>query len=354
MRKPLLAGLLTAVVLAAAAPVVRPITAQEQGWINVTGSLAHKLSECGNLTVVSPVPGSNMLIAGVALRGLWANTGGPTWSHLGDGEGSDRITARPTAIVYDPDNPAIFWVSGIYANYGVYKTTDAGKTFRQLGTVTHNDSISVDFSDPERLTLLAGAHERGHTVNLSLDGGRTWKNVGETLPPDSGASTYPFVINAQTFLVNSEGAVGGSGGIYRSIDAGGSWQQVSTYGPTAGALRASNGTLYWAANGRMLRSTNLGLTWTAFGNNLTKFRPVELPDGRIVAIGPTNFVISSDGGVNWTPFGSRLPYTPDGFVYSPERKAFFIWRGDCGDKVLRDAVMQFDFDFSASAIPTAK
>ena len=347
MRKKLLTGGLAAIVFATAAAMSTTVSAQGS-WVNVTGNLAHKLSECGNMTLVSAVPGSDRLIAGVALRGLWESTADGTWTQIGTGAGSERVTHRPSSIVYDPQNPAIFWVSGIYGALGVYQTRDGGQTFQHLGTVTHNDSVSVDFTDPERRLLLAGSHERGQTVNRSSDGGKTWEEIGATLPPNSGHSTHPFVIDAATLLVNTFGP-NEAGGIYRSTDGGLSWQRVSTYGPSSGLLRASSGVLYWTAGGRLLRSTNVGLTWTAVGSNLLSLRPLELPDKRIVAAGESTLMISADGGSTWAPLGARLPYNPDGLVYSPQRKAFYLWRGDCTEQVPRDAVMKLDFDYSTSS-----
>src|SRR5579864_2417619 len=84
IKKPLLA---VAIVLGVQG--VLPLTAAT--WVNVTGNLANMASECGNLTMVSAVPNSNTIIAGVALDGLWANTTGTTWSQMGTGAGSDSI-----------------------------------------------------------------------------------------------------------------------------------------------------------------------------------------------------------------------------------------------------------------------
>jgi len=344
MSTKLLAGIFVGIALGTGAVLSTPVAAQES-WVNVTGNLAHKLSECGNLTVVSAAPGSDRLLAGVALRGLWASEVDGTWTQIGVGPGSERIVHRSTQILYDPDNPKVFWVSGIYNTVGVYQTSDGGETFRKLGTVTHNDSVSVDFSDPERKTLLAGSHERGHTINKSSDGGQTWENIGAALPAAAGWTTHPFVVDAATYLVNTfgQGPVGAAG-IYRSDDAGLSWQRVSAVGPSSGLLKASTGVLYWAGGGRMLRSSNQGQTWTAVGSGLLSVRPVELPDKRLAAVGETTLVISPDGGNTWTPVGGRLPYAPDGFMYSPQRKAFYVWRGDCTDQVPRDAVMKLEFD----------
>src|SRR5579859_4326621 len=168
-------------------------------WSNVTGNLANMPSECGNLTMLSAVPGSNTIIAGIAQKGLWASSNnGASWTHLGSGSGSAVITNRPQWITYDPTHPGVFWEAGIYNGGGVYKTTDGGSTFQQLGNVTHNEYVSVDFSDPNRQTIVAGGHERSQYVWKSTDGGQTWSNIGLNLPSGTGFSEFPIVINSQT------------------------------------------------------------------------------------------------------------------------------------------------------------
>jgi photosystem II stability/assembly factor-like uncharacterized protein len=292
------------------------------------------------------VPDSEAVIAGVAARGLWVNTTGTTWARLTDTVGSDRIENRPSSIVYDPANPAIFYESGIYNGPGVYRTTDGGKTFVKLGDVAHNDSVSVDFADPERRTLLAGGHEQGQMLFRSIDGGKTWTNVGLNLPPGSGATTQAFVIDAMTFLVNGL-TDSPLGGIYRSTDGGDSWRRVSTHASSASPFRSANGTLYWAGPGRLLRSTDLGATWSVIPiEGLKAIRPLELTAGTLVAVGQSTLLRSSDGGATWEPLGDPLPYPPDGLAYSVKRKSIFIWRGECKEHVAATAVMKLDLDQS--------
>ncbi|MGA2662133.1 MAG: hypothetical protein ABSH34_32035, partial [Verrucomicrobiota bacterium] len=192
-------------------------------WINVTGNLADLPSECGNLCLLSAVPGLDKIIAGIAQRGLWQTTdGGATWTPLGQGAGSDAIVNRPSRIVYDPTRADVFWESGIYNQWGVHHTADGGRTFRHLGKITHNDYVSLCFSDPQRRTLLAGGHEQSRTVWKSADGGQTWTNIGATLPEGTKFSSNPLLIDASTYLVNASGWGQGTGGVYRTTDGGAS------------------------------------------------------------------------------------------------------------------------------------
>jgi photosystem II stability/assembly factor-like uncharacterized protein len=312
-------------------------------WVNVTGNLAFQPSECGNMSYVSAKPGSDMVIAGVAQRGLWYNRGGNTWTALGTGAGSDRITNRTSSIAYDPQDPMVFWESGHYNDGGVYKTSDAGITIRRLGTIWHNDYVSVDMTDPNRQTLLAGGHEQTRTVYKSTDGGQNWTNIGANLPPNTRHSSNPLVINATTYVVNVSGWGGDISGIFRTTNGGASWQQVSNSGPAGAPLVARNGAIYWSFGGGLLKSTNAGVTWTQVGANLQWIPPVELPDGRLASANGNFLVLSADGGLTWTPTGPQLPYAPWGLTYSAVQGAFFIWKLDCGNVVPGDAIMRLDF-----------
>lgn len=311
-------------------------------WTNSTNNLANLPSECGNLTLLSQVPGRDKIIAGVARRGLYASTnGGASWSALGTGSGSAAINNRPNHIVYDPLNPDIFWVAGIYGP-GIYKTTDGGSTFQRLGNIEHNDGISVDFTDPSRQTLLAGGHEQSRTVYKSTNGGQTWTNIGGGIS-GTNFTTFPLIIDSQTYIVNSAASwAGGSTGIFRTTNGGVSWQQVSSEGPAKAPLRASNGNIYWSTGDGVVRSTDNGVTWSRVGGGLRgEVDPVELPDGRLVSVGGNALMISGNNGSSWTPFGANLPFSfPAGVIYSPSRNIFFSWTWDCGNSVLPNAIMK--------------
>jgi photosystem II stability/assembly factor-like uncharacterized protein len=332
-----------------------PSAAPAPTWVNATGNLAGMQSECGNLGLVSVQPCSNRVITGVALKGLWETLdGGQTWTALGSGAGSAAITNRISAIVYDPQDPQIFWESGIYNDGGVYKTTDSGKTFEQLGEITHCDSVSVDLKDPERKTLIAGPHETNNPLHYSKDGGATWSNISAGLP--SGYCTATLVLDAMTFLVGCN-----SGSIVRTTNAGGNWTPVpGSMGGTNQPLVASDGTIYWpGANGGVWKSDDDGQSFTSSATPaqapgiVAPAQFAELPDGRIVIIGADHLLISADQGESWSPIGEAMPFPGGGYdgargvAYSAQTKTFFIWHWDCANVVPDDAIMSMGFDWEA-------
>ena len=317
-------------------------------WVNATGNLANLPSECGNLCLVSVVPGRDKLIAGIAKQGLWESVdGGATWTPMGQAPGSDAIVNRPSRIVYDPRNPDVFWESGIYNSFGVYQTTDGGKTFHHLGKITHNDFVSVDFADPQRQTLLAGGHEQSQKVWKSVDGGANWTNVGVNLPAGSKFSSNPLLITPSTYLVNASGWGKGTGGVFRATDGGTTWNSASALEANGAPLVAADGSIYWELmyDRGLIRSTNHGESWfQACGPGAIKgSQVIELPDGKLAAVGGKSVKISSDHGASWVQFGDPAPVQPAGVVYSPDRKALFIWHWDCGNKVLPDGIFRCDY-----------
>ena len=187
-------------------------------WVNVTSNLASAVTgpteTCGNTYLLSAKPGEDLLIAGIGAHGLWATSdGGESWTELGTGPDSEPMLNIPTGIVYDPQNPDVFWEAGIYDS-GLFKTEDHGVTFKRLGDTRHNELLSVDFTDPERSVILAGGHEQRRTLYLSKDGGMTFEDIGVSLPSNAGVSSFPLVLDANTFLLGTQDFGGGITGIF--------------------------------------------------------------------------------------------------------------------------------------------
>lgn len=321
------------------------------GWTLATANLAGMVSECGNVSYVASRPDKDMLIASVALKGLWSSSnGGTDWTPLPPVMSAMPLTNRASTIVFDPEHPGTFWESGIYNGNGVYKSTDGGMTLVPLGDVRHNDSVSVDFTDPERKTLLAGGHEQIGKVWRSKDGGATWMDIGARLPAGLGFSSFPYIVDANNYLlgtVNSPNA-----GVFRSSDGGMTWNRVYATGVMNPVFVASDGTFYWVLEGRgMIKSADKGVTWTKFAEDVVGRYGgtlVELPDGRLVAFGGQKLIISTDKGVTWRAFGPAYTVEPFGLLYSKFQKAFFMWHFTCGNgpvPVPNDAIVRLAFDY---------
>jgi photosystem II stability/assembly factor-like uncharacterized protein len=318
-------------------------------WTNVTANLAGMASECGNTPYLAAHPRYDLLITSVAKQGLWASSdGAASWHQLWTSAGANQITNRGSSLVFDPQHADTFWESGIYNGPGVYRTDDNGTTFLPLGDAHHIDAVSVDLTDPLRMTLLAGGHEQKQTVYRSVDGGSTWTNVGKNLPDNTNFCTNVLVLDKNVHLVGCSGYAGGTDGVFRTTDGGKSWSAASTASAAALPLWGADGTIYWSLiyDRGLIKSTDQGRTWTQpiGGGTLKTGHPLELPDGRIVAVGPKTLMISRDKGVSFVPLGEELPFVPNTITYSPARRAFYIEQFDCGDAVVSHAISRFGFD----------
>jgi photosystem II stability/assembly factor-like uncharacterized protein len=251
-------------------------------------------------------------------------------------------------FVFDPKDPNTFWV-GCWDGKGLFKTTDAGKTFQQLGTQTRIEGVCVDFADPARKTIVIGRHEAARSVELSTDAGATWTPIGKNLPADTNFSSTPLLIGPSTILTNASGwGKAPNTGIWRSEDAGKTWAKVSDLVPTGTPTLTSKGTAFYPVKGGLARSTDAGKTWTLL-KSPTAGTVIELPDGRLAGKGNSwqtpRILTSNNNGDTWTALGPNLPVKPsDGgpsLVYLPGLKAFMICANGYNKK-RSDAVWRLD------------
>jgi len=313
------------------------------GWVNAAGNLGGETWGYAGVTVLPPVPDSADVIAGVSERGLWSSgDGGRSWKQLG-ADDKEPIKNRPFRVLFDPRNPAVFWESGNYGA-GVFKTIDGGKSFTRLGNLNHVDGIPVDFSDPERKTMLAGLHEQVRSLHRSTDGGKTWQKIGDRFPENSNFTTDPIILDSTTFLINTAGwKQKATWGIYRSENGGENWENVSKAGPNGTALVASDGSIYWQVlwDAGLIRSTDRGKTWGDPFKPVTS-NAIELPDKRLAGFAGVQIHLSSDRGTTWTKFGPPVPFKPSGIIFSARGKCFYAWH--LSDKRDPKAVVRLDVE----------
>jgi photosystem II stability/assembly factor-like uncharacterized protein len=203
-------------------------------------------------------------------------------------------------------------------------------------------------TDPGRATMLAGGHERT-ALYRSTDGGESWVDVAEALPSGAGYTSYPLVLDADTFLVGTN--TGDAPGIFRSTDGGATWTRVVDRA-VHGAPAVDGGTIAWlTVDGALLVSDDGGRSFTAGESATGGRRPsiVQLPGERLAAIGDGTVVVSGDLGSTWEPVGPELPFEPVGLTFSAERSAFYIWFFTCnspedGNPVPERAIMQLEVE----------
>lgn len=314
-------------------------------WVNATGSLTGTPTECGDLQSIYSVPNTNMTITGVAANGIYSTTnGGTIWTKMS----GSVATMRMMQMIFDPDHPNTWYAGGIYHTPGIVKTNDAGVTWAGLGNLGTNDGFAVDFSDPQRKTLLAGGHEAQSTLWKSTDGGSTWTNIG---CPGGGYSSFPYIINTQTYLMGIQSA-----GIYRSTDAGSSWTKVSSTAPTTHITKTAAGDLYYAGGGKVIRGSSDGTSWTVLTSsfNAAGAAPVELPGGKIAVVNSNGIAISADKGATWKTGCQSLPTQITSFwafnagiglTYNSVAGAFYTFYWNCvfsNAAIGTDQIWRFD------------
>ncbi|HYF50166.1 MAG TPA: glycoside hydrolase family 44 protein [Planctomycetota bacterium] len=311
-------------------------------WKNVRNNIGN-----GNAAVwlMTALPGKDTVLAYLNQNGVWSSADGSRWTLLG-AKDAEPIKNLPHQIIIDPANSNLFWTCGAYG-LSVHKTTDGGKSFSRLADVMHASSLGVDFTDPERKTMVVGFHEISQRVCRTTDGGRKWYHIGKNLPKGTGFSHQVIVIDSKTYIVGCDPMWRKelTAGIFRTEDGGATWAKVSDFAPNNNALRHSDGTLYWPASGGFLiRSSDKGRTWSKVDAPVSA-SPIELPGGRVAALGKTMIYVSENKGATWKDTADTLPAGVMGIAYNEVRRAFFAWK--------QDAIYRFDVHEPAVSV-TAK
>ncbi|MDX6383278.1 MAG: hypothetical protein QOK48_851 [Blastocatellia bacterium] len=295
----------------------------------------------GRVNAVSGVVGQpDTFYFGSVGGGVWKSTNaGRTWAPVFDSASSASIGAIGVA----PSNPNVVYVGtgepdmrdSIQFGDGVYKSTDAGKTWKHIGLENTRQigRIIVDPKDPNTVFVAALGHAYGPNpdrgVYRSRDGGATWQKVlfknddlgaiDLAFDPTSSQTVYATLWNVRRppwFIytpVNGAGA-----GIFKSTDGGSTWKEISEGLPSEGrghigiAVAPANHNRIYAAvdakEGGVFRSDDAGTTWTRLSADKRLWDrgwyfekvTVDPKNADTVYVMNTSVYRSTDAGKTWT------------------------------------------------------
>ena len=230
---------------------------------------------------------------GACAGGVWkTNDGGTTWRNVSDGF---FATAAIGAIAVSESDPNVIYVGtgeatirgNVSHGDGVYKSTDGGKTWRNMGLAAtrHIGKIRIHPKNPDIVYVAAFGHawgpsaERG--VYRSKDGGETWELVLRksdragshdiAMDPNNPRILYAAIWQAQRYphqLISG----GEDSGIWKTTDGGDTWTELTRNPglPTGvigkiGLACAAGGDRVWAIveaeDGGLFRTDDGGAHW---------------------------------------------------------------------------------------------
>jgi photosystem II stability/assembly factor-like uncharacterized protein len=280
---------------------------------------------------------------GAVAGGVWKTTdAGVTWRNVSDGFFK---TASVSDLCVSPSDPNVIYAgmgestirTDVTHGDGVYKSTDAGRTWRHCGLADtrHIGKVRVHPRNPDRVFVAALGHafgpneERG--VFRSTDGGKSWDKilyvsekagaVDLSIDPQNPEILYAsFWETHRHFWELSSGGPGS--GLWKSTDGGDSWTDISRAKglPKEGLLGKIGVSASPAQAGRLwalvesqndpglYRSDDFGGSWQLVSDNPElRQRPwyymhvfADPQDSETVYVLNLNFWKSVDGGKNFT------------------------------------------------------
>jgi photosystem II stability/assembly factor-like uncharacterized protein len=253
---------------------------------------------------------------------------GKTWQHLGL-----ENTKQIGRIIVDPKNPNTVFVAAlgnVYApnpDRGVYRSHDGGATWQKV--LFKNDDLgAIDLAfDPVDSKIVyatlwnvrrppwfiyAPANGPGAGIFKSIDGGSTWKEISEGIPLEGrghiGIAVASSNRNRIYAVVDAK-----EGGVFISNDAGATWTRLSSdkrfwdrgwYFEKI-SVDPKNADVVYVMNTSIYRSTDAGKTWTAIkgapgGDDYHQLWINPDDPKRMIVASDQGAVVSVDSAVTWS------------------------------------------------------
>ncbi|MGB5289778.1 MAG: glycosyl hydrolase [Ignavibacteriaceae bacterium] len=318
----------------------------------------------------------------VACGNVWkTKNSGTTWEPVFDSYGSFSIGC----VTIDPHNPHVVYVGtgennsqrSVSWGDGLYRSEDGGKSFKNIGLKKseHIAKILIDPRDAKTIYVAAQGPlwgpggDRG--LYKSTDYGTTWDSV-LYISPNTGVTDVvmdprdPDVLYAASYqrrrhvwtLING----GPEGAIYKSTDAGATWNKLESGLPSGDigriglAISPVNPDYIYAIveaqekNGGFFRSTNRGVTWDKMNEVVSSSAQYyseifcDPVDVNKVYILDTFSQVTTDGGKTFTRISTKGRHVDDhAFWINPNNPDHYLIGGDGGIYETFDAGSNFHF-----------
>ena len=255
----------------------------------------------GRANAISGVVGNDQrFYAGYTGGGVWStDDGGINWKNISDGFftvgsiGDIAVSeSDPNVIYVGTGEHAVRGVMTSFGN-GVYKSTDAGKTWKNIGLekTRHISDIAIHPNNPDVVYVAGQGTVHGPNTDRgvfkSTDGGATWKKI-LYINDSTGISSLSMDMNNPRVLYAASWehrrfpwtvSSGGPGSaIWKSTDEGATWKKLTDGLPTSmgkigiSVSRANSNRVFAIvetekSKSGLYRSDNAGKNWALLSNN---------------------------------------------------------------------------------------
>ncbi len=243
--------------------------------------------------------------------GLWKTTdGGVTWKPVSD---TSFKTSSVSAVAVSESNPDVVYVGmgetelrgNIIQGDGVYKSSDAGKTWNHVGLADTQSiaRIRVHPTNPDVAWVAALGHPYGphpdRGIFRTTDGGKNWQKV---LFRDERTGAVDLAVDPK----NPDVLYAGLWEVFRTPHS------LSSGGPGSGIFKSTDGGVNWTEMSRNpgLPTGILGKIGLAVsgGDSGRVYAMVEAADGGLF--------VSDDGGLKWTKVNDERKLRQRAFYYT--------------------------------------
>src|SRR5436190_4935936 len=262
-----------------------------------------------------------------------SDDGGKSWKNMGlkasEHIGKILIDPRNSNTVYVAAQGPL-WAPG--GDRGLFKTTDGGKTWKKVLSISENTGITDVVLDPRNpdIIIAAAYQRRRHVWTLinggpesalhnSTDGGVTWNKLTSGLPTvEMGRIGLALAPSNPDIVCASIEAADKKGGIFRSADQGATWERRNEFDQQAQyyahlVVDPKNSDRIYVMNVLIRVSDDGGKTLRPLGE---RFKHVDNHEIWIDPNNPSYYLVGCDGGIyesfdraaNWK-FVSNLPIT---------------------------------------------